>query len=91
MGNGVLCGVPGMTKRVVFEPTQGPRKGLPHILGTLEDETQPPEFLNGFHEGGRRIEFASLIKVTPRFVLYREVSPKPTGRFGQTMQTWDPR
>lgn len=59
-----------MDKRVVFQPTQG---GVAQIVGALDEGAKPPVGLGPFETQGRIVEFASLIKVTPRYVLYREV------------------
>ena len=78
-------------KRVIFLETQGPRKGLHHILGADTFEGgKVPETATGFVVRAREIEFASLVKVTPRAVWYREAFPRPTGRFGQTMDSFHP-
>lgn len=81
-------------RRVVLEHTQGPHKGLTQILGNAEELTMGnrplPEFLPAMSVLGRDVEFASLIRVTPRMVIYREVFPAPKGRFGQTMTSFHP-
>lgn len=81
-------------KKVVLEHTQGPFAGQHQILGQLEllvlGGLAIPESLEHFEAMGRHVEFASLINVGPRVVLYREAFPKPTGRLGQTMETWHP-
>ena len=78
---------PIVSKRLVLQHTQGPFKGLEQIVGIAEDV---PEFLAQLVVFERLVDFASLVKVAPRFVLYREVAPKPRGRFGQVMEGFDP-
>jgi hypothetical protein len=64
-------------KIVVFAHTQGPLAGLHAIMGRVSSlglkEGQPlPEEAQNFVAQGRAIPFAGLVKVTNRYVLYRE-------------------
>jgi len=79
-------------KRVVFIGTEGPGKGIPQIRGYFgEEDGLPPEFVDRFTGiADRHVPFASLVKVTPRYVLYREVFAAPKGQFGVTMESWHP-
>lgn len=63
-----------MTKRIVFQETQGANRGLHHIMGTTDelDGAEPPDFVEGAEVHGR-ITSASLIQSKARYVLYREV------------------
>jgi hypothetical protein len=80
-----------VVKRLVFEATQGQHKGMHCIIGhTGQIGNQLPEHLMPFEFLGRVVEFAGLIKVTPKYALYRETFPKPKGKFGQTMETFHP-
>ena len=68
--------------RVVFEHTNGPRAGLLQIMGLTSDLgasaiTPPPSSAEKFQAGGRQIDFASLVKVTRTYALYREL-PRDT-------------
>jgi len=76
-------------KRVVFLHTQGSHAGLHQIIGTVEDTAYPPCLEGPFQVGSRQVAFASLIRITPHTVLYREVM-KPTGRFGEPAPTFHP-
>lgn len=81
------------SRRVVVVETQGPHAGMTRIIGYFDtaDPGAVPEYVANFLGiGDRHVEFASLIKATPRYVLYRETFPRPTGRFGQTMDSWHP-
>ena len=64
-------------KRIVFQHTKGPLAGLYAIMGLTSDfglkEGQAlPQEAEGFEAQGRLITFAGLVKVTPRYALYRE-------------------
>lgn len=78
-------------QRAVLEYTQGDEAGMHMILGQLDLLTlgnRPlPEYLTSIASDTlpRRVEFASLIKVTPSYVLYREAFQTPTGKLGQPM------
>lgn len=70
-----------MTKRLVLQQTNGARAGLRHLLGTTDDlpaGATLPSFLPAVrfsdHEGP-----CSLVTVTPRYVLYREIR-EPAGQ-----------
>jgi hypothetical protein len=76
-------------KRIVFEHTQGRLAGLIAIMGLtdqfgLEEGQALPTEAEGFEAQGRVIPFAGLIKVTPKYALYRE--PMEFGR-----KEFDPR
>jgi hypothetical protein len=80
----------GPPLRIVFEHTQGPYAGLLGIMGLISDfglpSDQPlPEYAEGFEAQGRVITFAGLVKVTPRYALYREPFP-----FGKIQKDFDP-
>ena len=68
---------PEQDKRVLFQHTTGPLAGLHAIMGCVSGlglkpgQILPTEATN-FTAQGRTIPFASLVKVTPRYVLYRE-------------------
>lgn len=63
-------------RKLVLEYTSGPLKGLFRIFGTAEGSNYP-RFLEGpfvlAENETSPVMFASLIKVTPRAVYYREV------------------
>lgn len=66
-----------MEKRIVFEHTNGPLKGLREIMGTIsqlkDDPEGPlPDHAEGFEAQGRFIEFASLIEARRHCMIYRE-------------------
>ncbi len=69
--------------RIVFEHTRGPYPGLLQIMG-LTSELIPdagdtlPSGAEGFEALDRLIDFASLIKVTRTYALYREL-PRDDG------------
>lgn len=57
-----------MSKRVVFMD-----RGVPTIVGVLEpDETVPVATDGPFEVNGRTVQFASLVRVTPRAVFFKE-------------------
>lgn len=69
-----------LEKRIVLLHCKGPWAGVAQILGTdtqhlkeLEVE-QMPEFAEGIEMGDGRIADASLLKVTPRMMLYKETA-----------------
>ena len=68
---------PTVDKVVLFQHTQGPLAGLHAIMGRvsslgLKPEQPLPTDARNFTAQGRLIPFAGLVKVTPRYVLYRE-------------------
>lgn len=66
-----LPSVAPQPKRLVLEHTSGPLKGI-HQIFTLA-EAYPPHLNGPFSVDGEKIvEFASLIKVNPGWVHYRE-------------------
>lgn len=75
-----------MSKRIVFLWCRGPLAGLHQIQGT-EDQAKTnlqvaelPTFVPNIDaEGGS----ASLISVKPRWFLYRQNTPKETGRLNE--------
>ncbi len=72
-------------KRIVFEHTRGPLKGLREIMGPVSDLLSNPEDIlpdhaAGFEAQGRLIEFASLVEVKKSFALYRESQLDSEGR-----------
>lgn len=71
-------------KRVVLENTSGPRKGLFQICGSVSGlSSKVVKALPEMATLGKD-RHASLIKVTPRFALYREVfTPPASGKLGQ--------
>jgi len=69
-------------KRLVIEHTEGPLKGLFRICGIISDK--PVTALQGPLSVGAEahiIQFASLIRVHPRWAHYRELIETPTGKF----------
>lgn len=87
----------GNEKRLVLEHMQGPMAGLYQIVGTIRGDI-PQQIQGPFTVAGNPnpIEFASLIKVKERWVLYREVMERFAGRLGDYMPgnrpgEWDPR
>ncbi len=69
-------------KRIVLEHTQDEWKGMHQIIGLID--ALPPSHLSNFRVAeGPVIAFASLISVTPRFVLYREAFELPKGKLGE--------
>lgn len=77
--------LPPLTRnqRVVFQHVHGPHPGLFQIGGHTNDFNgqQPPDILGPFKALGRSVT-ASLVRSTPRYVLYREIAPpKGLGRF----------
>jgi hypothetical protein len=61
-------------KRIVFQHTKGKLAGLHAIMGLSTDFglAALPQSAEGFEAHGRVIPFAGLVKVTPRYALYRE-------------------
>ena len=75
-------------KRVVLQYTSGPLKDIFRIVGRT---TEVLPFLS--HLNDRiDIEFASLIKVCPRWILYREPLNNSvlTGHFNEPLKGFDP-
>ena len=69
---------PEPDKRVIFEHTNGPLKGLRAIMGA---RSRPlPDHAKGFEAQGRQVAFASLIKVEQRYALYREAPLQSDGK-----------
>lgn len=83
-------------QRAVLEYTQGKEAGMHLILGQLDLLTigsRPlPEYIENIVAEvlPRPVAFASLVKVTPSYVLYREAFPKPKGKFNTTMNSFHP-
>lgn len=78
--------MPATELRIVFEHTNGPLKGLYEIMGTIgqlrENPEDPlPDHAQGFEAHGRLIDFASLIKVTRSYALYREIPRDSQGNY----------
>jgi len=68
-------------QRVVLEHTQGPYAGLKQITGHSDelDPGPPPTMTEEFDiTPGKRRGIAGLVKSTPRYLLYREIT-KPDG------------
>lgn len=81
-------------KRVVFQHTVGPLRGLMRIMGTTDEipPTEPlPEFIADINitTPHARRTCASLIQVRHRLVIYREVIKTAKSRFGEHT-SWDP-
>ena len=80
-------------KLVLFQHTAGPLTGLYSIMGRVSSlgikpgQTLPTDARN-FTAQGRTIPFASLVKVTPTYVLYREPLKfgKPARGFDRNQQ-----
>lgn len=78
------------TKRIVLEHTRGHLNGLYRIIGLAAYDDYPPHIQGpcqitcGDYVDDHVIEFASLIRVFPRWCHYREVVDKSrlTGRLG---------
>ena len=77
-------------KRIVFQHTQGPLAGLYRIMGVcsefgLKPDEALPSAAEGFEVAGTVIEFASLVRDTGRWALYRELIPfeKPQKGFDE--------
>lgn len=70
-------------KRLVLTYTSGRLKGISQIVGLAPD--QPLEAVPGPFavENGQVVDFASLIRITPRIVEYREVMPLVKGKLGE--------
>lgn len=82
-----IAAIPTTEKRVVVQYTSGPLKGIYRIVGRT---TEVLPFLSAAN--GLDIEFASLIKVCPRFVLYREPLNNSvlTGHFNEPLKDFNP-
>lgn len=74
------------TKRVVLLHCRGALAGLFQIQGCTDQlpnfETTLPPFVDNLNFGNHQGS-ASLVTVKPRFVLYRENTPKEGGRFDE--------
>ena len=75
-------------KRIVFQHTRGPLAGLYRIMGVcsefnLKPDEALPSSAEGFEVAGTVIEFASLVRDTGRWALYRELLP-----FGKPQKTF---
>ena len=78
-------------KRLVIEHTDGPLKGLFRIVGLTPEP--PPSGIHGpLSIGGEEhiIEFASLIKVHPRWCHYRELFKPSLERFNEPLKDFHP-
>lgn len=67
---------PTRNQRVVLEHTQGPYAGLHQIMGHSDDFNgeAPPDMTDMFDiQPGSRTAQASLVKSTPRYLLYKEL------------------
>lgn len=66
--------------RIVFQHTKGPLAGLYAIMGLSTDfgSDTLPTTAEGFEAHGQVISLAGLVKVTPRYALYREPLSKET-------------
>ena len=77
-------------QRIVLEHTAGPYAGLFQIKGHSDEfeGRQPPALTDVFEiQPGQRLGVASLVKSTPRYVLYRELTrPAGLGIFDQRQQ-----
>lgn len=76
-----------LDKRIVLLHCIGPWSGVHQILG-LESEhlkelgvDQMPGFAEGILMGDGRVADASLLKVTPRMMVYKEPTPAGGGKF----------
>ena len=74
-------------KRIVLEHTNGPHAGLMQITGHGDslDSWPPPTATDEFETTvDPRKTFAQLVKATPRYLLYRELTkPEGLGTFDQ--------
>jgi hypothetical protein len=63
-----------LPKRIVFQHTKGKLAGLYAIMGLSSDfgTDALPQSAEGFEAHGHVIPYAGLVKVTPRYALYRE-------------------
>lgn len=84
--------MPAITRnqRIVLEHTCGPYAGLHQIVGHSDQHggQQPPALTEPFTiTPGERMALASLVKSTPRFLLYRELTvPEGLGRFDRAQR-----
>ena len=67
-----------MTKRVVLQYTTGPYQSMFQIVGTEDQLPHPevgslPSFVGDLSFSDGRKGGASLVKVKPRYILYREL------------------
>ena len=69
-------------KRLVIEHTDGPLKGFFRICGLIMGQPRAA-LLGPFSIGAEAhvVQFASLIRVYPKWVHYREIINTPTGKF----------
>jgi hypothetical protein len=74
-----------LDKRIVLLHCEGPWKDVYQIMGLESDHLkelevdQMPGFAEGICMGDGRIADASLLKVTPRMIVYRETTPPTDG------------
>ena len=71
-----------MTKRVVLQYTTGPFQGMFQIVGTEDQLPHPevgslPSYVGDLSFSDGRKGGASLVKITPRYVLYQETLQVP--------------
>ena len=66
----IVSAIPASEKRIVVQYTSGPLKNMFRIVGRT---TEVLPFLSAAN--GLDIEFASLIKVCPHYILYKESLP----------------
>ena len=87
MAETTIAAIPTTEKRVVVQYTSGPLKDLYRIVGRA---TEVLPFLSAAN--GIDLEFASLIKVCPRLVLYREPLNNSvlTGHFNEPLKDFNP-
>ena len=84
-----LNDAPQRVQRIVLEHTQGICKGLFGIYGTTDDlksiapDGKLPEFIPDVNLRDHTNSIC-LVRVTPRYVLYREITPPPaSGKLGE--------
>jgi hypothetical protein len=77
-----------LDKRIVLLHCKGPWKDIYQIVGAQSDTlaaldlAELPAFIEQCEMGDGRVTSASMVKVTPRWVLYRENTP-PEGKFNE--------
>lgn len=77
-----------LDKRIVLLHCKGPWAGMFQILGAQSDTlaeldvAQLPAFIPECEMGDGRVESVSMVKMTNRWVLYRENTP-PEGKFNE--------
>lgn len=83
-------------QRIVLEHTQGICKGLFGIYGTTDqlkadlNVSELPDFLPDV-DMRDHINAVCLVRVTPRYVLYREITPPPaSGQLGEFHPRFNP-